>query len=177
VNLEKCGNRVRIVRRGMNLDFVESFFLVVILFPMVGLSIVGYKIFHGLKTLHLLQDGEVGKGYFIEMKPTGMLINNKSQMKLHYQFTANDGEIYNAFAKTCDTEKLTDDLLEPLFYDVMRPDKSVLLDSLPNGIRFDEFDNTFRANPLRIFLSALLCGLLLAELVTLIYAIAIGGLI
>jgi hypothetical protein len=177
VDLEKCGYRVRIVGSGKNLNFVETLLLLVLLFPIVGLLIFGYKIFRSLKTLRLLRDGEIGKGYFIEMKPTGMVINTKPEMKLHYQFTANDGEIYNAFAKTCDTKKLTDDSFEPLFYDVMKPDKSVLLDSLPNGIRFDEFDGTFRANPLRIFLPTLLCGLFLAELVTLIYAIAIGGLI
>jgi hypothetical protein len=177
VDLEKCDNHVRIVSRGMNLNFIEAFTFFVLLLPIIGLSIICYKIFRSLKILRLLQNGEVGKGYFIEMEPTGMVINGKPVMKLHYQFTANDGEIHDAFVKTCNTKKLTDASLKPFFYDVMQPNKSVLFDSLPNGIHFDEFDRTFRANPLISFLPILFFGLFLAELVVLIYAIAIGGLI
>lgn len=175
VELEKSGNNIRIVGSGKNVwNFVMIVFF---LFPIIGLLFIGNGMAHGLKALFLLQYGEIGKGHIIDMEPTGTVINNNPEMKLHYQFTANDGETYNAFAKTCNTTKLTDDSVEPLFYDAMEPNRSVLLDSLPNGIRIDELDGSFRANPLRIFFPLLFCGLFFVELIILIYAVIIGGFI
>lgn len=177
VELVRCGEKLKI--SGTRLSSMGAFSLLtlfVLIFPGVGLGFILYGTFKGRKAIRLLQDGELGKGKYIDMNPTGATVNNRAVMKLHYKFVANDGETYDAYATALDTEKLTDDAFEPLFYDRMNPSYSVLFDSLPGKIRFDEMERMFRVNPLQILLPILFCGLFFAESVLLIYAMSIGGL-
>ena len=177
VDLEKCGNRIRIV--GSRLTPMGGFFIIftpfVLIFPFVGMSIVLYGTVQGMKAIRLLHDGEVGRGRFIDMKPTGTQVNHQPVMKLHYTFTAADGQSYDAYATVLDAEKLLDDPVEPLLYDPMDPKSSVLLDSLPGNVRYDDMEQTFKANPLRVFWPTLFCLIFLVEVAVLFYAFSIGG--
>lgn len=179
VDLEKCGDRTRIV--GSRLSHMGGIFIIfipfVFLFPIIGIAVVFYGALQGKKAIHLLQDGEIGRGRYLDMKLTGTKVNHQSVMKLHYQFEAADGETYDAYATALDTEKLTDDPVEPLLYDPLDPTKSVLLDSLPGNVRFDEFEGIFKANPFRVFLPTLFCLVFLAEVAVMIYAFSIGGIL
>ena len=177
VDLEKCGDRIRIVGTNFGSLGNSGFFVVpgVLLFPIIGMSIVLYGTFQGMKAIRLLHDGEVGRARFIDMKPTGTQVNGQSVMKLHYMFTAADGVEYDAYAMALDTDKLTDDPVEALLYDPMDSKKSVLLDSLPGNVRYDDMEQTFKANPLRAVLPLVFCSIFLIEVTLLVYATAVGG--
>lgn len=192
VDLEQSGSKVRISGTQLSpMGRLSIFPIFVVIFPPVGISIVLYGTFQGRKAIRLLQDGEVGRGRFIDMKATGISVGGAQPgikahhslqpkryvMKLHYKFTADDGETYDAYATALDTSRLTDDSVEALFYDPMDPTQSVLLDSLPGKVRFDEMERTFKANPFRVVLPVLFCGLFIVELAALIYAISVGGIV
>ncbi len=179
VELVQCGGRHKIAETRLTAfgAFILIFVFVPLVFPAVGIGIVLCAFFSGLKSLHLLQDGLVGRGKFIDMIPTGTSVNHRPVMKLRYKFKADDGEVYEAFATALETERLTDDAVEPLLYDPMEPNRSVLLDGLPGKIRYDDMERTFRTNPLRTLLPLFFCTLFFIELVLLVLAVSGGGLI
>lgn len=179
VEIERCGDVLRI--KGASLTQMGGSFLTVaflpVIFPAIGMLLVLRGAAAGNKAIELLRDGEIGQARFVEMNPSGESLNKHPVMKLHYKFTATDGIVYDAYAKALDTHRLTDDTAEPLLYDVMNPARSVLLDSLPAGVTFDELHGTFWINPLKAIVPTFFCVLFFAELCVCIYAILVGGLL
>jgi hypothetical protein len=116
----------------------------VFLFPLIGMGIVLFCLVSGLRTAWLLRNGEAAKGMALDMEPTGTSVNNKQQMKITYEFTANDGEKHTAFYRTTETEAVTDDPYEVLFYDPRNPKRIYLLDALPKAVELEEGDGSFR---------------------------------
>lgn len=177
VSLLKCAGRTKIT--GTRLTEMGAVMILVggicSFFPAIGIGLVLYFFFGGLKSLHLLQEGKVGRAHFIDMAPTGASVNHQDVMKLHYKFKADDGETYDAYATALDTEQLTDDDVEPLLYDPMDPTRSVLLDGLPGKIRYDDMERTFKAISLRAILPLFFCTLFVVELVLLVVAVSVGG--
>lgn len=179
VGLEKSGNRTKIegTRLSVAGGITGLFGAFVILFPIIGLWIVLHGTLQGLKAIHVLRDGEIGRGRFVGMEPTGTEINGRAVMKLNYRFKADDGQFYDAHANSLDTKRLTDDPVEPLLYDPLDPTRSVLLDGLPGKVQYDEMIRTFKTNPLRTVLPLFFCLLFFVELASLVYVLAGGRLI
>ncbi len=176
VDLEKSGTVYRIKGTSLSMTGPFGVFTVfVVFFPCVGMGFVLYGVFHGRKAIALLEDGEIGRGGFIDETPTNMHVNGRSVMKLHFKFETSDGGVYDAYTTALDTSTLKDGSLKPLFYDPMDPTRSVLLDGLPTGIRFDEFEQTFKTSIFRTVLPVFFCSLFLVEAVALAYSISIGG--
>ncbi|MGL6225577.1 MAG: hypothetical protein ACRC10_03010 [Thermoguttaceae bacterium] len=179
VEVEQSGDKYRIVGSTLTTLGAFGFIFAVfpLVFPVVGLSFVLTGTVHGMKTMLLLTKGALGRARFLEMTDSGVRVNNRRLMKLHYRFAASDGQVYDAYAKAVNTKKLTDDPVELLLYDETNPKRSVLLDSLPGKIKFDESSGEFRTNPIYAVLPLLFFNLFQIELIVCIYAIATGGIL
>jgi hypothetical protein len=121
-----------------------------ILFPMIGLGFLSSGLRHGLKADRLLAQGRVAFGELTSTVPTGASVNNRPVMKLTYNFTAADGEEWEATAESHEVDDLTDEAQEPLLYDPEDPSRAVLLDDLPGSARFDSAGRLLSASPVRV---------------------------
>jgi hypothetical protein len=122
---------------GMRRKPFGPFALISILFPLIGLGFLYAGIKYGLKANRLLKQGRIAFGKLISSEATGASINDQPVIKLTFSFTANDGEEYEAIAKTHEPEDLRDEEEEPLLYDEKDPSYAVLLDDLPGSTAFD----------------------------------------
>ena len=95
-------------------------------------------------------------------------------MKVDFEYQV-DGEMYTASAQALDVSRLTDTKVKAVLYDPMQPDRSVVLDGLPQGIHLDELSGRFWVNPLccviPLLAAAIVGGEIIAILVMLILAI------
>lgn len=108
-----------------------------VIFPLIGFGFLYAGIKYGLKANRLLTQGRIAFGELTSSESTNARINNRPVIKLTFTFTANDGDEYEATAKTHLPQDLRDEEQEPLLYDEMDPSYAVLLDDLPGSTEFD----------------------------------------
>jgi len=173
VPLQRSGTAVKI--RDTDLTSFGKINLLVALFPIAGLCAVIVSIYTGRKVFSLLRDGEVGKGYFMEMNPTGTEVNGQPMMKLRYRLVTTDGRELETFIKLLNPELTTEGPAAPLLYHPLNPQFSLVCDMLPAGISLDETVGTFRISVWRCVLPFLFCTAFFVELMILCYAIFNGG--
>ncbi|GHT35207.1 hypothetical protein FACS189427_04000 [Planctomycetales bacterium] len=174
VPLEKSGNAVRI--KGTKITSFGRLDAFVVMFPIAGIGMVCVCGFLGRKKYLFLRDGELTAGQFIDMNPTGVKINGCSEMKLRYRIITADRETSETFVKALDTDKITDNPVEPLLYNPLKPQNALALNKLPRGVWYDETDGSFNFNLLRCVISILCLAVFIAEFVFTAYAVQIGGL-
>lgn len=92
---------------------------------------------YGLKANRLLEHGKIAFGKLASSEATSTRINNQPVIKLIFSFTANDGDEYEAVAKTHQPGDLEDEAEEPLLYDEADPYYALMLDDLPGSTEFD----------------------------------------
>lgn len=124
--------------QGMRRGIIGLFGLMPVLFPAIGLCFMAGGIRKGLKGIRLLTHGEMAGGQLVDKQATNTQVNKQTVYKLTYMFTAADGQLYEAYAKDHETDKLEDEATEPLLYDPMNPSDAVLLDNLPGCPRVDD---------------------------------------
>jgi hypothetical protein len=114
--------------------------LITPIFPMVGLVfvIIGWR--RGGRGVRLLRHGVLARGRFKSKEATRTRVNRQTVYKLTFEFEV-DGRIYQASARTHETERLQDEEEELLLYDPLDPRRAVMLDGLPGRPRID--DNGF----------------------------------
>ena len=154
---------------GMRTSIFGVATLLVLIFPAAGLGLLLPGLWRGLRGIRLLRDGKQAVGRLIDRKPTRARVNNQPVWKLTFEFTAEDGGVFQVSARTHDTSRLSgeapgslpgvaaasgggdgeDAPLEPLVYDPFRPARAALLDALPGGPRIDENGNIRVSRPLR----------------------------
>ena len=180
VVLQKAGKQYRI--QGLTLTKIGSTWWTPLLFFGVGclVGIQGLRVqinswFAGGRAIELLQHGSATVAMYLDMSPTNMQIIGKHtimQVNFEYQVA---GETYTVSVRALDTSRLTDAKHKIVFYNPMSPKQSVVLDSLPSGIHFDEFSGSFWASPLRCLLpllaAAIVCGQIVAIAVLALQAI------
>jgi hypothetical protein len=105
----------------------------VAIFPLVGAVFVFFGFRKGWKANHLLSHGLLAWATRKSSEPTNVRINNRTVMKLTFEFEAADGRTYPAVEKTHLPEKLQDDEREAVLYDPLAPSYAVMLDSLPGS--------------------------------------------
>lgn len=117
------------------------FGLMPVIFPVVGLCFIvaGFK--KANKGIHLLSLGKISHGTLKSKEKTNTKINDNPVYKFTFEFFADDGNSYQAIAKSYLVEKLEDQEFEPLLYDPARPNYAVMLDNLPGNPRIDEMGN------------------------------------
>ena len=109
--------------------------LFVLIFPLVGLIMLVFSTTKAIKQINILKIGELTDGKFLFKHPTNTKINNQTVYELTFEFTASDGQVYKAVARTYQVYRLEDEKLEKLVYDPDMPTNAVLLDALPKGIK------------------------------------------
>jgi len=111
----------------------------VVIFPIVGVGMLLTGLLRGRRGVRLLKHGHAALGTLQHKEPTNTTINNRRVFKLTFAFKADDGQEYEAIAKSNMPEKLEDEEQELLMYDPAAPQRAVMMDELPGSPRFDEF--------------------------------------
>ncbi len=153
------------------IDTKSSFFFMILIsvFPATGFFISFWGIPRAFRRIALLENGSVYKAIAVKIEETGTRINHKAVQKIHYVYLGDDGERHEITSRNLQWEKITDEEYEIMFCDNSHPNRAVLLDELPNGIKMDSTGFTtslFRIFPLACvyFLCLLMAGLLLISL-------------
>lgn len=105
--------------------------IIAVIFPLIGLVILGFAVPYRLRGLRLLRSGLIANGTLTEKEPTQMTVNKQVVYRLSFEFQASDGKKYNTTVSTHDTARLEDEKLERLLYSPQEPGKAVLMDALP----------------------------------------------
>ena len=155
--------------RGMRRAEFGPWILFVMIFPLVGFIFILVSLRGGLKANRLLRNGRLAWGELVSKEPTNTRINNRVVYKLTFDFQPEEGGHAQAVARSHMPEKLQDEQRERLLYDPFRPEKAVLLDSLPASPAIDLTGNLQPRNPTFAALALLLPGIPLAGLAVLVY--------
>jgi hypothetical protein len=117
---------------------LEAWFLIFLIFPLIGVVFVFFGFRGGLRRTSLLANGSLARGKLVSKTPTNTKINNQTVYKLEYEFSAEDGTTHRAVAKSHDTRRLEDEEAEQILYDPRNPARSCVVDDLPAGITIGE---------------------------------------
>ena len=112
--------------------------LFVLIFPLVGLTMIAVGVKKGLRAMRLLTHGIPAQGRFVGQEATSVRINDAPVMAMTFEFKTVDGRTARCVAKTHETRRLSDDAEEALVYDPEDPAVAVLLDELPGRPRITE---------------------------------------
>lgn len=115
-----------------------AMYLVIVGFPLIGLSFIAIGLRKGLQALRLLTHGIPAMGRLVDRKPTNVQINDTPVIAMVFQFHTVDGRQARCVAKTHLTRDLEDDAEEPLVYDPEDSAQAVLLDDLPGKPRISD---------------------------------------
>jgi len=137
----------------------------------IGLYFPIYAWFTAGKTIRLLRNGTATKAKFLGLDSADAKVGGSPMMKMNFEYQV-DGETYPVSTKALDTSHLTDTKSTVVFYDPMSPDRSVVLETLPQGIRLDELTGRFRTNPLRFAFPILAATVVCGEIVMIVMVMA-----
>lgn len=126
--------------------------LFVLIFPLVGLSVVLIQLGRGGRALQLLHAGQLVQARLRDRVPTHATVNRRPVWKLRFAYSI-QGHEYICTHATHQPERLLQGSGKNLLYDPARPQRALLLESLPVGI----VDGQFRLiQPGRVWLTLLL---------------------
>lgn len=160
-------SRVKGMARGM----VPIFVSFVLIFPIIGLTFLLANFFKALKSIQLLKNGIITKGVFVRKEATNVRVNKRRVYKLFFEFQAEDGQTYEAIAKSHRYQNLIDEDEETLFYNRDFPRKAVLKDTIP-GASLLRSDGTFEEPTPIMVISSLILPLLCTFIILLTYVLA-----
>ncbi len=124
---------------GMSLQPTPAWVLLVLLpLPLAALVLLLVRGRHARLEVRLLTIGRVDSGRLVHRETTRLRVNNRPVHKLSFDFEDAEGRAQRVVVRTTNTDRLTDDALEPLVYDRAHPRHAALLDSLPGAPRIDE---------------------------------------
>ena len=129
----------------------------------------------GPKMIHMLQHGIATKALHLTTFLTGETVSddkNVMEMQIDFEYQV-DGQRYKVSTTGYDLSRLTDAPSKVVFYDPMEPQRAMLLDKFPRGIRFDELTGRFSTNPLNCLPAFLAAAFVCAE-IAVIVALALG---
>ncbi|MBN1252696.1 MAG: hypothetical protein JXR51_10745 [Bacteroidales bacterium] len=116
-------------------EFSGWVFFLILIFPVIGISMLFFGTKKAINAIKILQFGEVAFGKFISKVETNVEINNQRVYDLTFEFTAKDNKKYKTHVKTHKYHYLQDDEFEKLVYDRDEPENAVFIDVLPNAVR------------------------------------------
>ncbi|MGL6225859.1 MAG: hypothetical protein ACRC10_04435 [Thermoguttaceae bacterium] len=156
VAIEQSGDRYRMI--GSTCSALGKSGLMVglipFLFASIGLGGIVLGIRRGCQCLSILQSGKVEYGRLVKMSsPEPSLEGSGAQS--YYCFMPDEHQN-----------------VSPMFYDPIDPRRSLMLDDLPVGTRFDPFTQTFRTSFRGVIVPLLLSLLVGTTFIALIYAVA-----
>jgi hypothetical protein len=124
--------------KGARTSPLEAWFLIFVIFPVIGVVFVSFGFRGALRRTSLLANGSLARGKLKSKTPTNTKINNQTVYKLEYEFKADDGTAHRAIAKSHDTRRLEDEEAEQVLYDPRNPARNCVVDDLPAGITIGE---------------------------------------
>jgi hypothetical protein len=131
VNVQYLANKPTYSRiEGLSQGTFPIFVLFVLIFPAIGLIFMISHTVFALRAIQLLKNGTIAWGKLINSEPTNTRINDRPVMKMTFEFMAQDGQRYEAIAKSHLVRQLMDEQREMLFYNPLYPQKAVLKDNL-----------------------------------------------
>jgi hypothetical protein len=140
---------------GMRRKMFGPFVLFVLVFPIIGLSIVVFTMRLGRKRARLLADGVLAEGKLVNRRATNTTVNKRRVYELTFRFTAYDGSQREVKSRTSMTDRLEDEALEPLLYSPSDPTLAYMLDEVPSRPEVNEVGE-LKARPLAAFASLIL---------------------
>jgi len=150
-----------------------------LIFPVLGLSLVGYSLWCGRRNFSLVENGEIAQAAFDREIQTTVKINGQKLVKLIYRFETPDGESHETMVYTTDPDSFWSGVRKKLvFYDPDTPIHNILWDKLmhmkPRPIFFDEVLQSFQGSIGRVVFSLCFTVILLIELVLSCRNLAVG---
>jgi len=104
---------------------------ILLFIQVIGLIMFYHGTKEAIKQIYILKVGLLANGKLIEeLAPV-----DKNFAKLTYEFTASDYKTYKVVIGSPFVKRVTDEGYEMLVYDPEKPEKAVLLDQLPKGIK------------------------------------------
>ncbi|MDQ1351622.1 MAG: hypothetical protein QG657_1927 [Acidobacteriota bacterium] len=105
--------------------------LVVMVCPATGLAFFILSLVLGWRKVKLLRCGEITGTISISSTPTSTTVNDVPVMKYSYEFRDRLGKVYNGVSRALPTDKIGDEVREPVLYLPDNPQQSMLVDALP----------------------------------------------
>ena len=109
----------------------------------IGLLILILSIFKVRPQIHILKVGVLANGKLLNKEATNVKINKQTVYELTFEFAASNLKTYQAVVRSFQDDRLKDESYEKLVYDPENPEKAVLLDHLPVGIKDFFLNMTF----------------------------------
>jgi hypothetical protein len=103
----------------------------VLIFPIVGAALFVGGTVRGLRQVTLLRHGEIAGAQMISERATNVRVNNVPIIEYSYEFDAHDGESYPGSSKSLPSQRIGDEVQEPVLYLPWNPYRSTLVDGLP----------------------------------------------
>jgi hypothetical protein len=110
-------------------------FLLLLVFPFVGLILLLRAVLHGKKNITLVRTGYITTGKVISKVATNSRVNKRRVYKVDFEYTGTDGMTRQGSVRTHLPERLEDEENEQLLFNPDRPDDAVMLDALPKAVR------------------------------------------
>jgi len=101
----------------------------------IGLLILILSILKVRPQIHILKVGALTTGKLLNREATNVKINKETVFELTFEYTASDHKTYKTVVRSFKDDPLRDDPYEKLVYDPGNPEKAVLLDQFPDGIK------------------------------------------
>lgn len=127
-------SRIEGLRRGM----FGPGALVVLVFPGIGVALIGIALHSGRKTLRLLAQGQIAQAQFVSAEETNMKIDGRPVLGLNFEFSAGDGRRHGIHHSTSTPGELRDERRELALYDPEVPEDALLVDHLPDAVAANE---------------------------------------
>lgn len=124
--------------KGMRRNLMPPLILFVLLFPLVGLGFVVFRLWKGVRQTRLLRHGSLALGQLVNKQATQTRINDQTVYKLTFEFADLSGTTQKMTVRSHMPETLEDDDRERLLYDPTRPQDAVLWDNVPGSPEVDE---------------------------------------
>lgn len=135
---------------------------IVLIFPVVGMGMLGASILQGWRQITLLREGQVADARLLSVQPTNVRVNNQPVLEYVYEIQTADGETFTGVSKALPRECVGDEEREPALYLPSNPYRSTLVDAIPLRYTLDVDETTgqwiARERPWRVFVFALVCA-------------------
>lgn len=118
-----------------NSKFGKEIGIFILVLQGIGLLILILSILKVRPQIHILKVGVLASGKLLNREATNVKINNQTVYEMTFEFTASDHKTYKTVVRSFQDERLRDEPYEKLVYDPRNPEKAVLLDQLPAGIK------------------------------------------
>ncbi|BDS14430.1 DUF3592 domain-containing protein [Aureispira anguillae] len=134
----KSDNPIRARIVGMTTEVFPSWVVFVLVFPFLGLIFILGGFRANWKALHLIINGVFTRGKMLGYKATNTEINDQTVYAYEFEFSVR-GKKYISKCKTHLTERVEDEELEKIIYDLNDPNTNCVYDAIAAAPKIDQF--------------------------------------